>query len=1121
MNLSDQHLFISEAARAIQLEASPLADRIRSGADTAGASEEQLVMACDSLLADFARRLGLKWEPRGERSVAWLEEGKKRRGSIDRLFDRVVVEYERPGSLQPTNNAPANQHAIRQVRNYMDGLIAGEGWQEKSVAGVVLDGYRIIYCRYGQGTWIQEAPLDVNAGSVGRLLRLLLTFQRPPLLPDLLLSRFGAESEITTGAVTALYETLVAKPLPLTQALFRQWQDFFADIAGLSPETLAQKKELIRFAARIVGREEPDPACLLFSLYTYSALLTKLLAVLAVTPFFLTDDSDRLATWAAGESDDRRERLRDVESGEFFRRLGITNFTEGDFFGWYCGEWTPKIADSVRAILQALSEYDPDTVEQAPEQVRDLLKRLYHGLFPRAVRHDLGEYYTPDWLAERLLSQLDPDLFGEVPTDENARQEKAARVKDRLASTRFIDPACGSGTFLVLILRRLRQWARECGVSERDILLPAVTEAQNVMGFDLNPLAVISARANYLLAIGDLLHPGDDLIEIPIYLADSIVLPAKGNGEGLFDTEANNYRLPLRGVGEVFTVPEQIADSTRMRTLATLLRVDIEREVGRGAFVQVAERLLGVTGRQYYRIKETLGDLYDTLFRLHKEGKNGLWADIAKNMFMPLFVKKADFVVGNPPWVNWESLPQEYRDRSREIWVKYGLFGHKGFETILGKGKKDVSTLLAYVAADLYLRDGGRLGFVITQSVFKTAAGQGFRRFKLGNGEPLKVISADDFSAIQPFEGATNRTATVILQKSRPNVYPVPYNIWRKRPGPRIPFSARIEDLPAYLVNQAAFAEPVVASDPGSSWLTGSKMANRAIRKVLGRSAYTAHAGAYSGGANGVYWLQRIGTNVDGTVRVRNMTEGTKREVREGLHNLEADMLFPLLRERQVTKWRTAPEPDIFFLMVQDTKTRRGIEVNTLSNQLPRTFAYLRSFEPILRERPAYKRYFRPSDAFYSMFNTAEYTFSPIKVVWGNIASRIEAAVIHSPAERPLIPQHTVTMVALDDIDEAHYLCALINSTPFDLAVRSYSEEGGKSFGTPHVLENIAIPRFVPENAAHLRLAELSRMAHDMTKKAEPAAGLADVETEVDECAASVWGLTAEELATITRASEG
>src|SRR5439155_8675167 len=142
-------------------------------------------------------------------------------------------------------------------------------------------------------------------------------------------------------------------------------------------------------------------------------------------------------------------------------------------------------------------------------------------------------------------------------------------------------------------------------------------------------------------------------------------------------------------------------------------------EAGREAFVAVAERILDVTGRQYYRIKATLGDLYDTLFRLHQEGKNGLWADIARNMFMPLFVKKADFVVGNPPWVNWESLPTEYRERSREIWEKYGLFAHSGYETILGKGKKDVSTLLAYVAADLYLNRGGRLGFIITQSVFK------------------------------------------------------------------------------------------------------------------------------------------------------------------------------------------------------------------------------------------------------------------------------------------------------------------------------------------------------------------------------------------------------------------
>ena len=42
-------------------------------------------------------------------------------------------------------------------------------------------------------------------------------------------------------------------------------------------------------------------------------------------------------------------------------------------------------------------------MEDEPELTRDLLKQLYQYLVPRHLRHDLGEYYTPDWLAQRVL----------------------------------------------------------------------------------------------------------------------------------------------------------------------------------------------------------------------------------------------------------------------------------------------------------------------------------------------------------------------------------------------------------------------------------------------------------------------------------------------------------------------------------------------------------------------------------------------------------------------------------------------------------------------------------------------------------------------------------------------
>ena len=656
--------------------------------------------------------------------------------------------------------------------------------------------------------------METTTPSVARFLRLLLTFHRPPLLPDPLVEKFGAGSPITFQSVGALYDALKAPSHKLTNALYSQWEDFFSDISGLDPVRLKTKKDLMKFAHQVTNRKDVDPARLLFALYTYSALLIKLLVVAAVTPFFDPDNPDRLSDWALLGDDELRHRLKEVERGTFFAKL-VRNFTEGDFFGWYCDEWTEAIAKQIRQLLVALSDFDPDSVEQAPERVRDLLKRLYHGLLPRQVRHDLGEYYTPDWLAERLLVQLDHQMF--EPRDVEFRRRDADRVRPRLITTRFIDPSCGSGTFIVLIIRTLRQWARECGVSETDKSLPALLE--NVVGFDLNPLAVISSRANFLLAIADLLKFVEEPIELPIYLADSIVLPAAGQGETVYSTPKGIYELPLRGVNRQFLVPQVLANRERLNVLARVLRSDVERNVGVEAFLQSCESEFGLPSDQWERCEPHLRTLYETIAELHRDGRNGLWADIARNMFMPLFIQQADFVVGNPPWVNFESLPQHYRDRSKPLWERYGSFVHGGMETILGKGKKDVSTLLTYVAADLYLKPRGRLGFVITQSVFKTSgAAQGFRSFSIpgledgqahkGKSTPLCILHVDDFSSMQPFEGATNRTAAFVMQKGRPNSYPVDYTVWTKAGKANVSFKASLEEATPMLRQHQQKAQP-------------------------------------------------------------------------------------------------------------------------------------------------------------------------------------------------------------------------------------------------------------------------------------------------------------------------
>jgi len=118
--------------------------------------------------------------------------------------------------------------------------------------------------------------------------------------------------------------------------------------------------------------------------------------------------------------------------------------------------------------------------------------------------------------------------------------------------------------------------------------------------------------------------------------------------------------------------------------------------------------------------------------------------------------------------------------------------------------------------------------------------------------------------------------------------------------------------------------------------------------------------------------------------------------------------------------------------------------------------------------------------------------------------------VVNEQDGKSVIPQETITLVAVDTKNEAYYLAGMVNSSPFQYAVISYSQEGGKSMGSPHVLENIRIPKFDSKNQLFLKIAELSENAHRSVKEND-ADSLIKIETELDDFVAQVWGLTKEE----------
>lgn len=406
-----------------------------------------------------------------------------------------------------------------------------------------------------------------------------------------------------------------------------------------------------------------------------------------------------------------------------------------------------------------------------------------------------------------------------------------------------------------------------------------------------------------------------------------------------------------------------------------------------------------------------------------------------------------DFVTGNPPWVNWRRLGPQYRDRIGPLWQKYGLFTHTGLAARLGSGMDDLSVLLTYICADNYVTEGGRLAFVLPQTLFQSAGGgRGFRRFELPDGRFLRVLSVHDLSHSQPFRGAATRTAVAVFEVSRtPTMYPVAY----------------------FKAGEECAAAPIT-SDRTAPWSI-VRNASVDMHRMRGQSPYIARIGAHSGGAAGVFWVDVVDHTATGLI-VTNRGDAGRTAYATITAEIEPGLVHRLMRGRDVERWRAHPSTHI---VLPHHENGRPISLEEMARRWPKTFAYFEHFRERMLDRPHYRQHFAASGLpYWSMYNVGAYTFAPHRVVWREQSAMFQCAML---PDSSVIPDAKLILVPCRSDDEAHYLAAVLNSTQARGFIESYMVRTQIS---THVLKNLRVPLYDGSNALHQRLAELSRAAH-------------------------------------------
>lgn len=782
-----------------------------------------------------------------------------------------------------------------------------------------------------------------------------------------------------------------------------------------NPEVILKRQLWDRLLRVAYGSEIEAPE--LFLQHTYLVVVAKAVATAALI--------DRLP-----------ESGRALLDGDAFSDLGILGAVEGDFFDWVLAD---EEGDGlVLKIAHQAARFDLAAIEA------DVLKGLYESLIDPEQRHFLGEYYTPDWLAARIV----------------------AEAIDKPLEQRVIDPACGSGTFLFHAIRRLADAGVKEGRNAEEIVRLA---ARQIAGIDIHPVAIIFARATWLLAIAPTLNQGrPDTFSIPAYLGDAL----QWHGG---DLASEDFEIVVPAV-EDFDASDKafgrqvLRFPKRAATNPNLLDQLIQQ------MLRLAERGLPVADfRQWMasedRIDEAdyklLADTYETLAMLQAQGRNHIWGYIARNMSRPVWLageaQKADVVIGNPPWVAYSRMDKALKEDFKKAMKRAELWGGTG--SVSGF---DLSAYFFARAMQLYLRRDGLIAFIIPYaSMFKKP----YAKFRKGRWRLADAIEYIRF------------VAGWKLGSDLQPLFPVPASVWFARFGKA---GAKLPD------KVTAISGRLISRNPGI------EDAERHLTVV--REDWPAEDSSENGSAYRETFRQgailiprrlvlveretsgRLGDNPK-LPRVRGRTGNQDKKPWKDLDPpvgpVEVAFIKPTYLGENVYPYRAGvPLEAVIPIIKRDVVSSRS----ALASGAPRLAEWLEKCETLWDTHGKGSRTFAEQLDYFAQL-TSQFPAPKIRVVYAKAGKNPSAAII---SDSNSVIDHKLYWTACNTRTEAQYLTAVLNSETARARAQKWQamgQWGARDFDK--VMFNLPISLFDSKVKLHRDLAEAAETAEGIAALVE------------------------------------
>lgn len=988
------------------------------------------------------------------------------RGRCDADYNQVIIEFKNVGLFHGNPESYKFKEALRELSRYIRVKAKNEKLSIQQYQGIAIDGNSIAFAHVlnEEGEIIAGPIMPLSLESVKMVIEVCRQSGRRALNAINLIEDFGHGSDVGKHLMQSLSDVLVLyldkEKNNKVKMLYQEWKALYGQVADLS---FFQVESTINSIGFSCNTEAPDKMSrILFVLHTFDSILIKLLAAEIVSQFTsLTSYSDFAQNIVSEDNKTFISRLdSDIECSQFYTKANIHGFVEEPLFSWYidvCKDnlYPENVEDIIKAlknVLMLLSFYKMEDLSHA--QTNDILKRFYQNIVPKVLRKSLGEFYTPDWLVEVMLD----------------------KVEGNFEELRFLDPTCGSASFLLALIKRIRTNSKLPPLK----LLKKII--QNVWGFDLNPLAVQTARVNYLIAISDLITevPGID-IEIPILLADAIYAPSPDER----DTSVVNYTIGS-GVADLhITIPTELAQSRkRLDFVFEVMGKCVEADMEPSLMLRRLISYEALTLKEKELWGNTLALTYTHVLTLHRKKWNGIWFRIVRNYFWSSTAGKFDVVVGNPPWVRWSKLPELYRKRVMPTCHQYDIFSCTPY---YGGNELDISGLITYTVSDKWLKYGGQLIFLITQTHFQSASSEGFRRFCINDGTYLLPKSVEDLKDLKPFPDAMNKTAIFIAEKGKKRpTFPIDYIEWKNKEGTSrsLPEHASKEEILNRTMRVINEANPVRGKS--SPWAILSPGEFNTCSKLAGKCTWTEGRKGVTCDLNGVYFVNVVNVSHDGKlVQIETRPEAGRIDIGPKRRFwVEHNLLYPVIKgASDLDMCRYKPQHELVAIIPNSGITSMYLSQSQMQVERdnPWLYDYFSTFEEQLKRRSTYRMRMKTAP-YYAIYNVGEYTFAPWKVVWpeqpgkkGLPVAVVKNRTLRGIGEKIIIPDHKIYFAEFYDEQEALYLCGLLICSHVQKFITSFHI----MIQVGDIFKHLRLPEFDGTNKRHVYLAKLVKMAHN------------------------------------------